>query len=547
MITMRAAIAFAIAMAPTVTAQTPDRAAGGGDRAAADTSVRLLTGLGRLHVPVTTAKPLAQRYFDQGMRLTYAFNHAEAVRAFEAAELIDPACAMCAWGAALARGPNINAPAVDSATEVAARAAIDRAMSRRSRASRRERALIEALDTRHAVGGSRAQLDSAWARAMGSVAQKYPNDPDVQVLHAEALMTLSPWNYWTQELAPRPDTRMILSRLERTLRRTPGHPGACHYYIHAVEAAQPGKALACSERLAANMPAAGHIVHMPAHIYIRLGRYADAIEANRHATHTDERYLQDQPSARATTYGIGYYPHNYHFLSFVAYLAGNADLALRSARETAERLHPQIAPIDPALSIITPIHHVMLANFGRWDELLALAIPDSTNPTGRGVAQFAHGLALAATNQIAAADAALAAMVHTAPTVAPGDPRTVMAIAEHALRGEIAFHRGDLAAAERSLREAMVIEDAMLYVEPPVWYYPIRHQLGRVLLDGGKAADAERVYREDLARFPDNVWSLTGLHRALIAQAKRRDADLLLPRLATARAGADLAIERSRF
>lgn len=511
-------------------------------------AVPLYTDLGDLTVPITTRNPEAQRYFDQGMRLTYAFNHAEAVRSFEHAERLDPACAMCAWGAALARGPNINAPAMDSASLEAARAASGRAMERRAGLAPREQALIEALDRRYrdalAPGAAR---DSAWADAMGQVAARFPGDPDVQVLHAEALMTLSPWNYWTAELSPRPATPMILRRLETTLARFPDHPGACHFYIHAVEAADPARALPCAERLAALMPGAGHIVHMPGHIYIRLGRYDDAIAANEHATHTDELFLEGNASARSTMYGLGYYPHNYHFLSYVAFLTGRSELAISAARATAERLHPEISAADPTLAAITPVHLVMLATFGKWDDVLAAPLLPESNVSGHAMSHFARGLALAARGDHDGARRALDVVTAAVPRAADGDARTVLRIAERALQGEIAYRSGELDAAQRHLAAALAIEDGMPYIEPPVWFYPVRHQLGRVLLDAGRFADAERVYREDLSRFPGNVWSLTGLNAALAAQRKDADAATIAPALAKARSVADLPIDRSRF
>ncbi len=511
-------------------------------------AVPLYTDLGAMTVPITTRIPEAQRYFDQGMRLTYGFNHAEAVRSFEEAERVDPGCAMCAWGAALARGPNINAPVVDSLSLVEARAASSRAMARRGGLSPRERALIEAVDQRYGDPRTpRARLDSAWADAMALVADRFPDDPDAQVLHADALMTLSPWNYWTSDLAPRPATPTILRRLETTLARTPDHPGACHYFIHAVEAAEPARALPCAERLAALMPGAGHIVHMPGHIYIRLGRYDDAIAANEHATHTDEAFLEGNASARSTMYGLGYYPHNYHFLSYVAFLTGRSTLAIGAARATADRLHPEISAADPTLAAITPVHLVMLASFGKWDEVLAAPLLPESNVSGHGIAHFARGLALAARGDRAGAMRALAVVTAAVPRAADGDARTVLRIAEHALQGEIAYRTGEFGAAEKELRAALAIEDAMPYIEPPVWFYPVRHQLGRVLLDAGRFAEAERAYREDLARFPGNVWSLTGLNAALVGQGKAADAARLAEALTKARTVADLPIDRSRF
>jgi tetratricopeptide (TPR) repeat protein len=303
--------------------------------APADT-VALYDDLGDHHHAITTGVPAAQDYFDQGLRLVYAFNHAEAIRAFDEATQLDPDCAMCYWGTALAYGPNINAP-MDSAGRVAAYAALQQALERAPRASAQEQAYIEVLAKRYdpVPPADRAALDSAYARALGEVAERYPDDLDAATLHAEALMNLSPWYYWTLEGEPRLDTPRILARLESVIARDPSHPGACHYYLHAVEAAQPEKAVPCAERLAELMPGAGHMVHMPGHIYIRVGRYADAIEANVHAVHVDETYIADQRPAMGV-YVAGYYPHNYHFLSFAATMAGRSAQAIQAARAVAE-------------------------------------------------------------------------------------------------------------------------------------------------------------------------------------------------------------------
>jgi tetratricopeptide (TPR) repeat protein len=294
----------------------------------------LYDDLGAHGYAVQTTDPEAQRYFDQGMRLYYAFNHAESIRSFEEAAAIDPSCAMCYWGIALAYGPNINAP-IDSASSVAAHEAVQKAVQA-APSDARERALIEALATRYSATppADRAPLDSAYSRAMGDVARQYPDDLEIATLYAESVMDLSPWNYWTNG-QPRAQTNEILAHLENVIMQNPQHPGACHFYIHAVEAAQPDRAVACAERLASLMPGAGHIVHMPAHIYIRVGRWADAIRANEHAVHTDESYISDQQPAPGV-YTMGYYPHNYHFLSFAAFMAGQAEQAIGAARAVVQ-------------------------------------------------------------------------------------------------------------------------------------------------------------------------------------------------------------------
>src|SRR5438094_7359395 len=344
------------------------------DRPPRDT-VPLYTDLGDHHVPITTPVSLAQRYFDQGMRLLYGFNHGEAIRSFHHAAQLDSNCAMCYWGVAYAYGPHVNA-GMDSAAGLAAYQALQQALARERAASPREQAYIGALAKRYAPVPpvDRAHLDSAYAAAMGEVVRRYPDDLDAAVLYAEALMDLRPWNYWDKKTgAPYPGTPELVGQLERVLRSNPRHPGACHYYIHAVEAVAPEKALPCAERLAALMPGAGHLVHMPAHVYIRVGRYADAITANEHAVHADQVYLEGQKPQGL--YPIGYYPHNHHFLAFAATLAGRSSLAIAAAKRTAATTPVEVAKRVALLEPYLHYTYLTLVTFGRWDELLAMPLP----------------------------------------------------------------------------------------------------------------------------------------------------------------------------
>ena len=493
-----------------------------GDAATVEPRVPLLEGLGEHHYAISTDVPLAQQYFDQGLRLTYAFNHAEAVRAFEEAARLDPACAMCFWGKALALGPNINAP-MDSASGAAAYEAIQSARAA-SNATERERALIEALASRYAQvpPAARASLDSAWARAMADVVRRYPDDLEAATLYAESLMDLTPWAYWNADGTPRPGTNELIGSLERVMQRNAAHPGACHFYIHAVEATYPERALPCAERLAALMPAAGHLVHMPGHIYIRVGRYADAIQANIHAVHSDETYISDQ---RPTgIYPAMYYPHNYHFLAFAALLAGRSEQALDAAAKVVEKTPVDLARAVPELQPMLPYLHLVRATFGRWEDVISAPVPPADLVVSYGLAQYARGLAFAATSRmpdaVTALDSVKAAVAKT--TAQPA--KTVLTIAQHALAGDIARARGDLPAAITAMRAAVALEDGLTYMEPPYWHMPVRHMLGAALLEAGRAAEAESVYREDLKRFPENGWSLNGLAKALSAQGRRADA-----------------------
>ena len=514
---------------------------GGG---AATTDVPLYVNLGTFERRISTDVAAAQQYFTQGLRLTYAFNHPEAIRAFEQATRLDPECAMCYWGIAYAYGPNINMP-MDSASGVLAWEAAERAQALAAGADEVERALIEALSRRYAAvpPADRSALDRAYAAAMGGVRQRHPDDLDVLTLHAEAVMNLSPWDYWTRDGAPRDGIAGVLADLERVLEVQPEHPGACHYYIHAVEAAQPEKAVACAERLASLMPGAGHLVHMPAHIYIRVGRWADAIRANEHAVHSDESYIGDQ---RPTgIYPIAYYPHNYHFLSFAATMAARGDMAVQAARRVVENMPVDVVRGVPPLEPLLAHTHFTLVTFGRWDEVLAEPEPPADLRMATALTQYARGVAHAARGDAAAAAAAADVVRSVLAETEDELSRAILDIAQHALAGEIAFRGGDLGGAESHFRQAMAVEDALLYMEPPHWYYPIRHSLGAVLLARGQAAEAEQVYRQDLARFPENAWSLHGLQGSLRAQGKAADAQAVDARLAAL--GSDVALTASRY
>lgn len=508
-----------------------------------EATVPLYDNLGSYHRAVPGADAAVQRYFDQGMRLTYAFNHAEAIRAFAAAAGIDPDCAICHWGVAYAYGPNINAP-MDSASGVLAYEAVQRAL-RASRASDVERALVEALAVRYASAPpvDRTSLDLAYAAAMRQLRDRFPDDLDVLTLHAEAVMNLSPWDYWNRDGSPRPGTADVVADLERVIAADPNHPGACHYFIHAVEAVQPERAVACAERLAALMPGAGHLVHMPAHIYIRVGRWADAITANEHAVHVDESYIADQ---RPTgVYPIAYYPHNYHFLSFAATMAGRSSQAIAAARSVVSNIPIDVARAVPPVEPLLAYAHLTLVTFGRWDDVLAEPQPPADLAFATALVQYARGVAHAARDDVAAARAALQTVSATARATEDEVGRAVLDIATHALAGEIDMRTGNHSGAETHFRQATAIEDGLLYMEPPHWYYPVRHSLGAALLALGRAADAERVYREDLARFPDNAWSLQGLAASLRAQGRSADADAADQRRAAL--GSDVQLAASRF
>lgn len=510
-------------------------------------TVPFYTDLGSHHKRISTKVSAAQQYFDQGLRLVYGFNHAEAIRSFTRAADIDPGCAMCYWGIALAYGPHVNAP-MDAESGVAAYDAVQKALSLKSHATAHERAYIDALAHRYNADPStdRVLLDTSYSHAMGKVAKTYPKDLDAATLYAESLMDLRPWNYWRPDGTPYPDTTEIVRQLERVLTRNPNHPGACHYYIHAVEAVNPKAAVPCAERLARLMPGEGHMVHMPAHIYIRVGRWNDAIKANQHAIHSDEVFIEGQHPMGV--YPLAYYPHNIHFLAFASTMAGRSAQAIEAANTLTSKVNLDAARQVGMLQEMLPYHALTLTTFGKWDEVLAQPLPPEDIRFSYAMAHYARGVAHAAKGEWAEAQAALdtvAAVDAATPEEAEG--KTALSIAVHALSGEITTRRGDLDMGITHFREAAKIEDAGLYFEPPKWYYPIRHSLGAALLKAGQYAEAEKVYREDLRRFPENGWSLFGLAQALRAQGKNTEAAAAEARFRRAWPDTDVTLTASRF
>jgi len=488
--------------------------------AAQDSPPPLYDNLGSLHVTVSTSVPEAQAYFDQGMRLYYAFNHAEAIRAFNHAEALDPTCALCPWGEALARGPNINLP-MDAANAVAARAAIERAQALRAQATEREAALIDALSVRYSTHpvDNRAPLDSAYASAMGKLVERYPEDDEIAVLHAEALMDLRPWDYWLTPDELEPSIDAAVRALDAVRQRNPDHPGACHFFIHAVEENQPERAVPCAEHLAGMMPGAGHLVHMPGHIYIRVGRYAEAIEANRHAVHADETYIRDQRPG-AGMYTVGYYPHNYDFMAFAALMAGDEATAIDAADRMVDLIPAEMFG-TPGLGFLehwATRHLQVRVRFGRWDEILATPAPAAALPHARAVWHYARGRAFAARGQADAAKTELRGlrMEMARPELADlrlefNPARMVLSIAEDVLAGWTALADGRPDEAVGHLEDAVEHEAALVYGEPPEWTVPVRQELGAVLLRAGRDTEAGEVFQADLDRFPRNAWSERGL------------------------------------
>lgn len=518
----------------------------------ADARPALYTDLGSYSYKITTASPQAQAYFDQGLRLTYGFNHLEAQRAFREAARIDPTCAMCYWGIALTYGSNYNSP-TDPDREKGAMAAAQKAFTLASRATPVERALIDALARRHQAGRDRALLDKAYAEAMRVVARDFPQDLEAATFFADSMMNLRPWNLWTPDGQPQPGTAEIVATLERVLAANPNHPGALHYYIHAVEASQdPGKAAAAADRLRGLLPGAGHLVHMPSHIYYRVGRYADASAVNVDAAAADRAYFAR--SEASPIYRMMYYPHNLDFIWLAASMEGRGAETVRAARDFAAAvpLEMVMEMSDMETAPAAPI--VALVRFGRWDEVLALPAPSEKLVYVRGVWHYARGLAQGAKGQYDAAQTELAALTRLRDGVAAN--RTVagffktsemLTLAVEVLAGELAARRGEADPAIRHLAEAVRIQDGHWFTEPPPWYFPVRQALGAVLLQAGRPAEAEAAYREDLRRNPENGWSLFGLAQALRAQGKGDEAAAVDARFQRAWARADVTLNASRF
>ena len=517
---------------------------------------RLFEGLGDFHRGVTTSSPLAQQYFDQGMRFVWAFNHDEATRSFAKAAQLDPGCAACYWGVALTVGPNYNLPAMEDVRARVAAEALQRAQEQAPHASAVEQGLIAALATRYPSGQTvgPANLESvsrAYAAAMRELAQRFPHDLDVQTLCAEAAMNVHAWKLWTADGQPAEGTPEIETRLESVLHEAPSHPGANHYYIHAMEASpHPEKARAAAERLPGMMPAAGHLEHMPAHIMQRVGAYEQAAEANRRGIAADRAYLA------ATTppdYYAMYVAHNYSFLAFSAAMEGRKAETLAAVQNVAATV-----PFDMMLGMgdsgwnLTQ-RYAALVRFGLWDEAIALGAPDARGHGLTAAWLYSRGVALAARGRLEDARATLAELRQLEAAV-PADAQAgfnslhdVLAVAEPIVAARIAAteQRNDEAIA--LLQKAVAAQDSLAYNEPADWFFPARHLLGAQLLIAGRAAEAERVYREDLIRNPANGWSLFGLAAALRAQGKGSAAAHTLREFDRAWQHADVRLSASAF
>ncbi|MBE9041072.1 tetratricopeptide repeat protein [Oscillatoriales cyanobacterium LEGE 11467] len=506
--------------------------------------------LGTHHHPITTSSPQAQKDFDRGLILAFAFNHAEAWEAFEKATQSDRNCAMCYWGMALVLGPNINTPMDAQAVEPAYET-IQKALQLAEGTSDAEQDYMSALAIRYTpeAKDDRAALDLAYAHAMEALSQRYPEDVDAATLFAEALMNTMPWDYWMQDGQPKPETQKILTALESVLDREPTHPGANHYYIHAVEAVNPYKAESAADRLRDLNLDAGHLVHMPSHIYVRIGRYHDATVVNERAIDIDEAYI-----AREKPKGIYpglYYPHNIHFLWFGASMEGRSQVALDAARKLVAQVSPEAVRAAPFLEQFLPVPLFTLVQFGQWEAILDEPQPPSEFFYSTAMWHYARGLALARLEHLDEARTeatGLAATIDTGELIDDAVPfASLVQIADTLLRGEVAGLEGKSSQMLQEFQTAVELQDSIPYMEPPFWYYPTRHTLGAALLEEGRASEAETIYREDLAQNPENGRSLFGLAQSLESQGAMEEAAAVRQRFEIAWAHADIELRVSRF
>jgi tetratricopeptide (TPR) repeat protein len=505
------------------------------------------TGLSRLHHPVSTRNGQAQAYFDQGMRLVFAFNHDAAIKSFEHALALDPGLAMAHWGIALALGPNINLP-MDAAAHKAAYAELQKAIGLKAKASPLEREYIDALSKRYSSNADAdlAPLQVAYKNAMKELVRRHPQDTDAAVLYAESLMDLHPWKLWAPDGAPTEGTLELVKVLEHAQAQQPDHIGALHYYIHAIEASpHPEKALAAAKRLENLAPSAGHLVHMPAHIYIRTGNYIDAIRVNEAAVRADERLAS---SGAKSFYLVAYYGHNLHFLAICNAIAGNSARAIAAANKLYAHASPMIKEIPPLDGFLyTPA--MVLAQFERWDEILTLPEPAFEAPISDTVWHFARALALAGKGRLVDAASERAKFLEAAnslpKTLELGNNKAgdLVAIAGPYLDGRIALMRGNLAEAIPHLRKAVAAEDALAYDEPPVWYLSSREALGAALVRSGDFAGAEATFRENLLRNPESGRALFGLRAALLGEGRSEEATKVQARFARAWRAADVTLD----
>lgn len=517
----------------------------------------LLAGLGDFHYKISTDDSLAQAFFNQGLILAYGFNHKEANRSFRQAAALDSVNPMPWWGAALVLGPNINAPMPQENISRAWQA-LQKAQQLKANGTQKEQDLIEALSYRYSQNppDDRTPLDKEYAEAMGKAAKRYPDDPDIQTLYAEALIDLHPWDYWKKNGEPRPWTPEILNVLELVMQQVPNHPGANHFYIHALEASQtPERALTSANRLRKLVPGAGHLVHMPSHIYIRTGDYHEGTLANQRAIKSDNAYVTQ--CRQQGIYTVAYLPHNHHFLWATATFEGRRELSIKAAMMTSAMIDTAMMR-QPGLGTLQHYWVIPLyayIRFGEWNEIFSYPKPAEDLIYPLGVWHFARGLAYTAQDEYSKAQMELDKLK----TIAANDTlkeitiwdinttKELMEIANRVLGGELAAKQGRYSIAIQLLKEAVAIEDQLNYNEPADWFFPVRQNLGAVLLEAGHPEQAEKVYRNDLKKYPQNGWSLYGLYQSLIAQDKTEEAANVKQQFKKAWRYADTELNASRM
>jgi len=522
-----------------------------------DKRAPLFKDLGTFNYPITTNSELAQKYFNQGVVFSYGFNHQEAFRSFQEVARLDTNAAMAYWGMALVLGPNINLP-MDNSTVKTAYDAIQKAISLIDNESQKEKDWIMALLKRYAKEPpkDRSPLDSAYADAMRKLSAKYPDDIDIKTMFAESLMDQHPWDFWLKDGTPKPWTPEIISTLESTLQQKPDHIGANHLYIHATEASQnPQRALVCADRLKNLVPGAGHLVHMPAHIYIRTGRYHEGSLANERAVKSDEEYLAQ--CHQEGFYPLGYYPHNYHFLWATATMEGDSKTAINAALKVSSK------PPDSLLEVcdfMTLQHFVIIplyayVTFGKWDEILKYPEPPKTRPYVNGIWHYARGMAFMAKNNFTEAEKELAMLdilkknenVEKFIIAGINSAGTLLKIGYEVLAGEIEAKKNNNSLALKHLNKAVEIENTLRYDEPPTWFSPAKLNLGAVLIQAGKYTEAEKIYLQHLKEYPENGWALYGLYQALVKEKKNTEAADIQKRFTQAWKYADVQLTSSRI
>ena len=510
-----------------------------------------LQNLGVHTFPVSTKIERAQLFMNQGLNLTYGFNHAEAARAFAEAARLDPSLAMAYWGQALVLGPNINAPMAPEA-EPKALALLQQAIALKGKATPRERAYIDALAARYTGRAEdRVSADRAYAEAMRKLTERFPADLDARTLYAESLMDLRPWGYFTRDGQPHDETRQVQAALEYTLSKHQLHPGALHLWIHLWESTDPKRAEAEADRLVPLMPGAGHMVHMPAHIYQRVGRHADVVRVNLLAAKADEDYIA-QCRAQGL-YPLAYYPHNLHFIWMGASASGQKTLAIESARKLAAAVPQAALASAPILQGFLVVPYYAMVRFGEWDAILSEPVPSFESPFTRSMWRYARALAFVNRGRLEDAERELAEIKTLAAdpslkgqtTFSSNTGIAIVQIAPEVIAGEIALKRGELDKAIAHFDRAVRYEDALVYQEPPDWHVPVRQNLATALLAADRAAEAETVLWEDLKRNAEHGWTLSLLSKALKRQGKTDDAAMIDARFTRSWKGADAAVTTS--